>query len=115
MPATVRTQDDRNAPFPRAFARFNLKVANPVARLVAGWSPPLATSGTVAEQPGVTLATRVLAFAGPEGLVGARAVRHNSYAVNNLLVAGHAQVVPRLWQRGYATIVTFNRCPSQLS
>jgi hypothetical protein len=39
MPATVRTQDDRNAPFPRAFARFNR---------TTGWSNRLSSAMAVA-------------------------------------------------------------------
>ena len=95
MPATVRTQDDRNGPFPRAFARFNRKVANPVVRLVAGWLPPLAIIRHRGRTTGREFATPVLAFTTPEGLVVGVLYGTTSDWVNNLLVAGHAQVKRR--------------------
>lgn len=91
----MRTQDDRNAPFPRAFARFNRKVANPVVRLVAGWLPPLATIRHRGRTTGREFATPVLAFARPEGLVVGVLYGTTSDWVNNLLVAGRAQVKRR--------------------
>ena len=91
----MRTQDDRNGPFPRGFARFNRKVANPVVRLVAGWLPPLAIIRHRGRITGREFATPVLTFTTPEGLVVGVLYGTTSDWVNNLLVAGHAQVKRR--------------------
>ena len=54
---------------PRAFARFNRRVANPVVRLVAGRLPPLAVVTHTGRRSGRSYRTPVMAFAKDDDLV----------------------------------------------
>src|SRR6266567_4450410 len=69
MNTTMSTQPRERAPFPRAFARFNRTVANPVMRLAAGWLPPFAIIRHRGRVTGRNYATPVLAFGTNDGLV----------------------------------------------
>jgi deazaflavin-dependent oxidoreductase (nitroreductase family) len=86
------TQSREGAPFPRGFARFNRKVANPVMRLAAGWLPPFAIIRHRGRMTGRNYATPVLAFGTDDGLVFGVLYGTSSDWVRNLLAAGRAQV-----------------------
>jgi deazaflavin-dependent oxidoreductase (nitroreductase family) len=95
MNTTVSTQPREPAPFPRAFARFNRTVANPVMRLAAGRLPPFAIIRHRGRVTGRDYATPVLAFGTNDGLVFGVLYGTSSDWVNNLLVAGRAEVKRR--------------------
>lgn len=88
----MHTRNSPSAPFPRAFARFNRTVANPVMRLVAGWLPPLAIVRHRGRVTGRGYATPVLAFGTGDGLVVGILYGRSSDWVSNLLTASRAEV-----------------------
>jgi deazaflavin-dependent oxidoreductase (nitroreductase family) len=90
---TTRSRDGWR--FPRGFARFNRKVANPVVRLVAGWLPPLAIVRHRGRRTGRDYATPVLAFGTEGGVVIAVLYGMNSDWVRNVRAAGRAEVQRR--------------------
>lgn len=59
----------RSAPFPRSFAKFNRKVANPFMPKIAGSFGPFAIVRHRGRRTGRTYATPVLAFGTEDGLV----------------------------------------------
>jgi deazaflavin-dependent oxidoreductase (nitroreductase family) len=89
------TQSREGAPFPRGFARFNRKVANPVMRLVAGRLPPFAIVRHRGRVTGRDYATPVLAFGTNDDLVFGVLYGTSSDWVSNLLAAGRADVKRR--------------------
>jgi deazaflavin-dependent oxidoreductase (nitroreductase family) len=95
MNTTMSTQPRDRAPLPRAFARFNRTVANPVMRLAAGRLPPFAIIRHRGRVTGRNYATPVLAFGTNDGLVFGVLYGTNSDWVNNLLAAGRAKVKRR--------------------
>jgi deazaflavin-dependent oxidoreductase (nitroreductase family) len=85
----------RGAPFPRAFARFNRKIANPVMRLIAGRLPPFAIVRHRGRVTGRDYVTPVMAFGTRDGLVIGVLYGTTSDWVSNLVVAGRAEVKRR--------------------
>lgn len=79
-------------PCPRAFARFNRAVANPLTRLFAGWLPPFAIVSHRGRVSGGAYSTPVLAFGTQDGLVFALPYGASSDWVKNVLVAGQLEV-----------------------
>ena len=80
---TPRSRD--GTPFPRGFARFNRRVANPAMRLAAGWLPPFAIVRHRGRRTGRDYATPVLAFGTEDGLVVAVLYGTSSDWVRNVL------------------------------
>ncbi len=79
-------------PIPKAIARFNRAVTNPVARLVAGWLPPLAIVTHRGRVSGERYRTPVFAFGTRGGLVVALTYGADTDWVENVLTAGEAGV-----------------------
>jgi deazaflavin-dependent oxidoreductase (nitroreductase family) len=77
---------------PRALARLNRRVANPVMRLPAGWLPPLAIVRHRGRVTGRTYATPVIAFRTSNGLVIGVLYGTSSDWVGNLRAARRVQV-----------------------
>lgn len=88
----MHTRTTRSAPFPRRFARFNRKVANPVIRLVAGWLPPFAIVKHRGRVTGRGYATPVPSFGTGDGLVAGVLYGTSSDWVSNALAAGQVEV-----------------------
>jgi deazaflavin-dependent oxidoreductase (nitroreductase family) len=88
----MRTRSKRHAPFPRALARLNRRVANPVVRLLAGWLPPLAIVRHHGRVTGRTYATPVVAFGAGTDLVIGVLYGTSSDWVSNVRAARRAQV-----------------------
>jgi deazaflavin-dependent oxidoreductase (nitroreductase family) len=88
----MRPQTKRSAPFPRAFARFNRKVANPVMRPAAGWLPPFAVVMHRGRVTGRGYATPVLAFRTGNLLVVGVLYGTSSDWVRNLLTTSRTQI-----------------------
>ena len=95
------TQSRERPPFPRGFARFNRKVANPVMRLTAGWLPPFAIVRHRGRVTGRSYATPVLAFGTDDGLVFGVLYGRRSDWVTNLLAAGRAEIKRRGTAQAY--------------
>jgi deazaflavin-dependent oxidoreductase (nitroreductase family) len=75
-------------PIPRAVARFNRRVTNPLARLIAGWVPPFAivvNRGRVSRR---RYETPVAAFRSRGGFVMALTYGADADWVRNVLAAG---------------------------
>jgi len=79
-------------PIPKALARFNKAVTNPVARLVAGWLPPFAIVTHRGRATGTIYRTPVWAFRTPGGLAIALTYGADTDWVENVLRAGEAEV-----------------------
>jgi deazaflavin-dependent oxidoreductase (nitroreductase family) len=85
-------------PIPKALARFNRAVTNPVARLVAGWLPPFAIVTHRGRASGTLYRTPVLAFRTRGGLAVALTYGADTDWVDNVMTAGDA-VIDRLGGR----------------
>jgi len=79
-------------PFPRALARLNRRVANPVVRLLAGWLPPLAIVRHRGRTTGRTYVTPVVAFRAGNDLVIGVLYGTSSDWVRNVRTARQARV-----------------------
>jgi deazaflavin-dependent oxidoreductase (nitroreductase family) len=88
----MRTRHERDAPFPRALARLNRRVANPVMRLLAGWLPPLAIVRHRGRVTGRAYATPVIAFGRGNDLVIGVLYGTSSDWVSNLRTARRATI-----------------------
>jgi deazaflavin-dependent oxidoreductase (nitroreductase family) len=75
-------------PIPKAVARFNRYVTNPVARLVAGWLPPFAVILHRGRTSGREYRTPVWAFRADQGFVIALTYGADSDWVRNVTRAG---------------------------
>jgi deazaflavin-dependent oxidoreductase (nitroreductase family) len=82
----------RHAAVPRALARLNRRVANPVVRLLAGWLPPLAIVRHRGRVTGRGYATPVVAFGAGANLVIGVLYGTSSDWVSNVRAARRAQV-----------------------
>jgi deazaflavin-dependent oxidoreductase (nitroreductase family) len=81
-------------PLPRALARFNKVVTNPVARLVAGWLPGFGIVTHVGRRSGREYHTPVNVFRRPGAFVVALTYGRADW-VENVLAAGDAQLRTR--------------------
>ena len=79
-------------PIPKAIARFNRAVTNPVARLVAGWLPPFAIVTHRGRASGTLYRTPVFAFRTRDGLAIALTYGADTDWVENVLTAGETEV-----------------------
>jgi deazaflavin-dependent oxidoreductase (nitroreductase family) len=82
-------------PLPRALARFNLVVTNPVVRRVAGRLPGFAIVTHVGRRSGRTYRTPVNLFRADERYVIALTYGSDSQWVRNVLAAGGCEVETR--------------------
>jgi|SRR5215207_10272238 len=88
----MRPRLERDAPFARALARLNRRVANPVVRLLAGWLPPLAIVRHRGRVTGRAYATPVVAFGTRNDPVIGVLYGTSSDWVRNVRAAGLAQI-----------------------
>jgi deazaflavin-dependent oxidoreductase (nitroreductase family) len=89
-------------PIPERVARFNRRVTNPIARLVAGWLPPFALVEHVGRTSGRTYRTPVWAFSRDRGLVVALTYGAATDWVRNVLASGGTTVERLGVSRRYA-------------
>ena len=82
-------------PLPKALARFNLVVTNPVARRVAGRLPGFAIVTHVGRRSGRTFRTPVNLFRVDERYVIALTYGSDTQCVRNVLAAGECEVETR--------------------
>lgn len=82
----------RSIALPRAFARFNRRVANPIVRQIAGRVPPFAIVSHAGRTSGRAYRTPVLAFAKDDALVVALIYGATSDWVRNVVAAGGAMI-----------------------
>jgi deazaflavin-dependent oxidoreductase (nitroreductase family) len=82
-------------PIPKAVARFNRHVTNPLARLVAGWMSPFALVTHRGRRSGREYRTPVWSFRTGEGLVIPLMYGADSDWVHNVLAAGRCRVRTR--------------------
>jgi hypothetical protein len=120
------SSEPRSAPFPRSFATFNRKVANPVMRKVAGSFGPFAIVRHRGRRTGRDYATPVLAFGTEDGLVAGVLYGTTSDWVRNVVAGDGAEVKwhgqsrayeqPRLIssEEGLPTVPTVIRGPFRL-
>ncbi|HEY3210347.1 MAG TPA: nitroreductase family deazaflavin-dependent oxidoreductase [Actinomycetota bacterium] len=80
-------------PLPKALARFNRYVTNPIARLVAGWLPPFAVVLHRGRRSGREHRTPVWAFRTDDGLVVALTYGADSDWVRNVMKAAECSVL----------------------
>jgi len=97
----MRTRE-REAPFPRALARLNRRVANPAMRLLAGWLPPLAIVRHRGRVTGCAYATPVVAFGVGDDLVIGVLYGTASDWISNVRAARGARVTRLGRTREYA-------------
>ncbi|HET9779063.1 MAG TPA: nitroreductase/quinone reductase family protein [Propionibacteriaceae bacterium] len=86
------SSEPRSAPFPRSFAKFNRKVANPVMRKIAGSFGPFAIVRHRGRRTGRDYATPVLAFGTEDGLLVGVLYGTSSDWVRNVLAGDRAEV-----------------------
>jgi deazaflavin-dependent oxidoreductase (nitroreductase family) len=96
--STVAHASIAHVPIPKAVARFNRSVTNPIARLVAGWVPPFVLVEHVGRMSGRTYRTPVWAFARDRRLVVALTYGSATDWARNVLASGGATVA-RLGRR----------------
>src|SRR4051794_22779527 len=77
-------------PLPRALARFNRKVTNPIARTIAGRLPGAAIIAHRGRRSGRAYRTPVSAFRRPGGYAVALTYGPGAEWVQNVLAAGNA-------------------------
>ena len=82
-------------PIPRAVARFNRYVTNPVARVFAGWVPPFALVLHRGRRSGREYATPVWAFRTEDGWVIPLTYGAHSEWPRNVLAAGRCRLRAR--------------------
>jgi deazaflavin-dependent oxidoreductase (nitroreductase family) len=90
-----------SGPFPRGFARFNRKIANPVVRLAAGRLPPFAIVRHRGRVSGREYRTPVVAFRTRDGLLIGVLYGTGSDWVKNVLAADRADVTRLGHAQGY--------------
>src|SRR5687768_6128383 len=95
------TRHERDAPFPRALARLNRRVANPVLRRLAGWLPPMAIVRHRGRVTGRAYATPVVAFGAGSDLVIGVLYGTSSDWISNVRAAGRAKITRRGRTRDY--------------
>lgn len=79
-------------PIPKAVARFNRYVTNPIARRVAGWAPMFAILQHRGRRSGKLYNTPVNIFEVDDGFVIALTYGSDVDWVKNLLAAGEAEI-----------------------
>ncbi len=79
-------------PIPRAVARFNRLVTNPLARLVAGWLPPFAIIQHRGRVSGHLYRTPVWAFRAADGFAVALTYGAGSEWVRNVRTHGGCRI-----------------------
>jgi deazaflavin-dependent oxidoreductase (nitroreductase family) len=79
-------------PIPKAVARFNRHVTNPLARRVAGWAPGFCILNHVGRRSGRLYQTPLNVFAAPGGFVFALTYGRDTDWVHNVMAAGHCTI-----------------------